>query len=364
MARLAPLAIALAAIAIAMPAMAQPQPPAPLPGAPTHQGIPGAATATAFPKVTVGGQIFADYSVPLTGAPQAFHVSRAFLTARGQLDATWSGTVQLNPGSLIYTNQAGGRAVDPENVLLQLAFLQADNLIPGTTIQLGQLFVPWTEYAFTYFPYIMLATIPIQGGLQNSLGLGGFNPISGWDRGLKVKGGFGPFSYNMAVINGEGLRGNEGDGQRSYEGVFTYQPVPALDLTVMGRKGNPTGALQADRWGGMVVYHTPAMRLGGETTTLVDVAANGGANFRQLHSAFGVFELPRWLGAPTELIARETLVNAQGLVNGAQWESLVGLGVQPVNGVTLVLDDQIVHNLSGALTSDANVLALHTNVTF
>jgi hypothetical protein len=329
------------------PAMAQAEPPAP-----------------AYPKVNVGGSIFADYAVPLNGGPQAFHVTRAFVTATGHLNATWSGLVQLNAYPLAYTNAAGARANEPQNVVLQMAYIQADNLIPGTTMQLGQLFVPWAESVYAHFPYRMLASLPIEGGLQNTLGLGGFNPISAWDRGLKVKGGFGPLAYNVAVFNGEGLRGSEGDGQRSYEGVFTYQPFPFLDVAVLGRKGNLTGMVQADRWGASVVYHTPLLRLGVESDAMVDVNGAGGATFRQIQSAFGVLELPHWLGAPTQLITRQTRLDAEGLANGAQWESLVGLGVQPVKGLTFVLDDQLVHNMAGALTADANVLALHSNFTF
>lgn len=319
--------------------------------------------AASFPRVSVGGQIFADYAAPLAG-PQAFHLTRAFVTTRAQLNEQFSGLIQLNPSVLAYTNAGGARASEPENVIVQMAYVQADNLLPGVTMQFGQLFVPWTEYAYRYFPYRMLATLPIEGGLANTLGLGNTGYLSAWDRGLKLKGSLGPLAINAAVLNGEGLRGSEGDGQRSYQAILTYPLLPSLDVTVMGHRGNPTGAQQADRWGGSVVYHSPELCLGAESSGLVDVAASGAATFRQIHSAFGVLALPTPWAMPTKLIARETVSTAQGGAAGTQLESLVGIGLQPTEGLVVVLDDQLVNPLGGAPGPSAHVIALRTSMAF
>src|SRR3954468_5409463 len=94
----------------------------------------GPALANEYPRFTPSSWIFADYRVPV-GGPQAFNVTRAFLTLRGELDATWSSQLTLNAVPLLVPREA-------HHEVLQQAFLQAAHWVPHTTLQLGLINTP------------------------------------------------------------------------------------------------------------------------------------------------------------------------------------------------------------------------------
>jgi hypothetical protein len=298
--------------------------------------------ASEYPRFTPSSWVFADYRGSL-GGPQSFNVTRAFLTLRGELDATWSSQVTLNAVPLVAAREA-------HNEVLQQAYLQAAHWVPHTTLQLGLINTPWVEYEYAYWRYRMLGTVGVEGGLANSLGLGATGALTLWDKGLKATTVLGPVTVAGALLNGEGFRANEGDGQKAFQGRVTYQPWPWLDLALAGHRGNPTGALQADRLGAMATYHAAPLLAGTQAVGTFDVDSAGAATSGRVLSAWAVYDL-----APVQLIGRVHHFTG----TNDRLELLAGLGWQPTKGVDLVLDDQ---HVMGAWES--NTLALHTALQF
>ena len=321
------------------------------------------ATPPAKPTITTSGLIFADYRIPLGGA-QSFNVTRAFLTGKAQLNETWSGVVQFNGYPVTFlggTPTAPAAKTESNEGIVQLAYFQAANLVPGMTFQLGMFPTLWLDYTNTLWRYRLLGLSPIEGGLANSLGLGGSTPyITTWDKGFKATGQYGPLTIAAAAMNGEGFRAPEGDGQKSFQGRLTYNPMPALDVTLLAHRGNPTGALQADRYAGMLVYHLPQVTamLEGDMTTDVS-AASATVNGRIVAGSL-VWELPI-PNISTQLILRANEIVANVDVPTAnRLETLVGLGWEPMKGIDIVLDDQNITGATATAAADGNVVALHT----
>ncbi|MDB5098297.1 MAG: hypothetical protein JWM80_2718 [Cyanobacteria bacterium RYN_339] len=322
--------------------------------------------APVYPKFTPASLIFADYRGAFSG-PQSFNVTRAYLTLRGELDPTWSSVVTLNAAPLAYLGSVGATtpAREAHEEVLQLAYLQAANWVPHTTLQLGLITTPWVEYEYAYWRYRMLGTVGVEGGMGNTLGLAGatgYLPL--WDHGLKATYSLGPVTIAGAVLNGEGFRAGEGDGQKSFQGRIAYQPWPFLDLAVTGHRGNPSTAQQADRVGAMVTYHAAPLNAGAEAIMTTDVS-NAGANVGgRVLSGWGVYELATpWL--PVQLIGRVNRIEANVDVPTAnRLEVLAGIGCQPIKGVDLVLDDQNVTGSTATAAVDSNTLALHTAFAF
>jgi hypothetical protein len=329
--------------------------------------LPILLATAATQALELSGLVFTDYRVPSwgpAGLVQSFNVTRSMLTARARLDDVWSGVVQYNAYPLSFAGGAGATVAREAHVgELQLAYVQAAAAELGLTAQLGMIAAPWHESGYTYWNYRMLGTtLPLEGGFAASLGVPGAVAMSPfWDLGLKVTAKQGAWSGAVAVLNGEGFRAPEGDGQKSFQARLTYQPWPFLDLTLAAHKGNPTGAAVADRAGAAVTYHAAPLALGLEGIGTNDVAAAGTAATGLAGSAWGVVDLPIALASP-QVLAR---VNAFNASNGAaRVEVVAGLAARPRPGVTFVLDDQLIAGTTTAGPADANVTALHASFGF
>lgn len=350
-------------------------------------GTAGPALAQAAPTTSVSGLIFADYRVPTTPAgPQSFNLRRAYLSGRARLDPTWSGQVTVNAYSEtwasgvttttdIFDRPAAAPApavtgvtattrTEPHTELLQMAFLQGDNLLyGGTTMQLGMVWMPWSETEYGYWDYRMLSTLPLEGGVAN-YSFGESNPtyIQIWDKALKWKGNHGWLRYNLAFANGEGYRANETDGRKSLEGSLTLSPLAGLDFTFLGRRGNLSTMDQADRGSLLVGYSTPGFRVAVQGTRMMDTTLAGASTNGQILSAFGTIPLG-FTGQPMELVLRADSVDPNvDLAGDDRLESIVGLAYRPLGGsVAFVLDNQNVSRSSGV---SSNQVALHTRLAF
>lgn len=325
------------------------------------------APETKFPSSSVSAQIFTSYGVPTPSGPQAFYLTRAFLTGKYRFSPMWSGTLTVTPFPQTYvTGVNGGTAstgTEAHDVVLQHAYIQADGIYPGGSLLFGMFNNPWTEYEFAHWGYRMLGPTPIAGGLGTGANQ---NPqlIAAFDKGLRINGDHGLVNYGLAVINGEGFRANEISGQKTYVSRVTLVPVKGVDVTMLGQIGNPSGAKQADRLGVLLGYKVPGFRTAVEGIRLFDTTSQGVASIGQILSAYGAIGLPV-PGLPVEFFVRADQVD--GNVDKTQddrLESVVGLSVTPVKGVTFALNNQNINKNTSKGTVNTNVIGLHASLTF
>lgn len=338
-------------------------------------GIQAPALAQeAKPIASVSGTIFADYSVPTPSGPQAFNLTRSYLNGKVRFNDYWSGNITLDLASETWVSRVTSTTADgvvtgvtpttqtePHNMLLKMAYLQADGLYPGSTLQLGMISLPWTDYEYGFTGLRMLGSAPIVGGIAK-----GTAYVQSWDKGLKLNGNHGLIGYSLAAFNGEGFRANETDGQKSYQARVTLFPLQGLELTALGNRHNATGITQQDRAGVFVGYRAGGLKLGLGGTRMWDQgAATAPVTTGQILTAVGILGLAI-PGLPSpELILRADSIDASVSSTGNdRLETIVGFGVTPVKGVRLVLDNQNITYNTAAGTTNTNVVALHTALSF
>lgn len=333
-----------------------------------------ALAAEPKPIASVSGQIFADYSAPTPSGPQAFNVTRSYLTGKVKFNDTWSGSLTLDLAPETWVSRVTSTSAlgvvtsvtpttqnEPANMLLKMAYLQADGLYPGSTVQLGMVSLPWTDYEYGFSGLRLVGSAPIAGGLAK-----GTAYVQSWDRGLKLIGNHGVVSYAFAGFNGEGFRATETDGQKSFQGRFTLSPLSGLELTALGSRHNATGLAQQDRGSVFMGYTYDGLKFGVQGTRMWDQATSAApVTTGQILSALGIFGLAI-PGLPSpELILRADSIDASvDSANNDRLETLVGLGFTPVKGVRMVLDNQNITFNAAAGTTNTNVVALHTSVIF
>lgn len=338
------------------------------------------------PSTSVSGLIFADYRMPTPSGAGSFNLMRAYLTGKARLDATWAGQVTVNAysdtwvrtvssttGPVLVPPGVGGTAVtsvtsttqtEPHTELLQMAFIQGDNLLyQGSMMQLGMVWMPWSETEYSYWDYRMLSVVPMEGGVAR-YSFGGTNPsyIQIWDKALKWKGNHGWLRYNLAFANGEGFRATETDGRKSLEGSVTLSPLAGLDLSLLGRRGNLSTADQADRASVILGYSTPGFRVAVQGSRMMDAPLGGAVTNGQILSAFGTVPLA-FTGQPLELVLRADTVDPNVDATGDdRLETIAGIAYRPLGGnLAFVLDNQNVNYASGV---NNNQVALHTRLAF
>lgn len=328
----------------------------------------------AKPVASVSGTVFADYSVPTPAGAQAFNLTRSYLNGKVRFNDTWSGNLTLDLASETWVTRVTPTTVggvvtgvtttsqtEPANMLLKMAYLQADGLYPGSTLQLGMVSLPWTDYEYAFTGLRLVGSAPIAGGLAKGTAF-----VQSWDKGLKLMGNHGVVSYAAAVFNGEGFRANETDGQKSFQGRFTVFPIPGLELTALGNRHNATGIARQDRAGLFMGYGTGGLKLGVGGTRMWDQGASSApVTTGQILTALGIFGLAV-PGLPSpELILRADSIDASlDAPDNDRLETLVGFGITPVKGVRLILDNQNITFNTAAGTTNTNVVALHTALSF
>ncbi|MBO9540956.1 hypothetical protein J7643_10235 [bacterium] len=319
--------------------------------------FPAAAPAAeAKPEASVSGVVFADYSAPTSGGLAGFNLTRAFLTGKVRFDNVWSGVITLNP----YSEPQPNGGVAPHDVLLQNAYLQADGLYPGGSLQLGMVTLPWTEYEYAFWGYRMLGTVPLAGGIGK-----GATYVGTWDKGLKAMGENGPLSYALAVSNGEGFRANEADGFKAWQGRVSLTAPIGLELTALGERSPSASKAVSDRASVLLGFKSDTFRCALQGTRLWDqVSETAPLSMGHVLSAFEVATLPI-PGVPgVELLLRGDYIEPSQTTPGDErLEAIAGLSFKPTKGVTLALDNQNITRY-GATTTNTNVVALHTSLTF
>lgn len=286
--------------------------------------------AAAQVETSVSGVFFTDFRAPTDGRAASFNVTRAFLTGRVQLDPVWSGTITYNTAPLMHvTGLADGEVLtrtEAQNALLQCAFMQAKNLVPGVTLQMGMLANPWFEFESGFWGYRML-------GLEyypvfNS------GEIPSYDLGIQAAGSLGPLRIAAQVDNGAGSRATENTASKAYTGIVSVEPLSGLTLAAMGYHGDTPTWSQADRYAAFAGYRRPSFRMAAEVTRTRNQTPQGASTESQILSAFWVVGLPIPALPSPEVIARVDHVDRP---SSTTLQGLLGFSVRPTKGVTLVL---------------------------
>lgn len=304
-----------------------------------------AAPALAVPSGSVSGTLFTEATVPLTAGNPAFNVTRSYLTARLRSDATWSGHLTLNA----YASPLATPA-EASDTLLQMAYLQGENLYPGGTFQLGLVALPWTEYEYGFYGYRMLGSVPIAGGLARGTGF-----VRSWDRALKLTGTHGWLGYSLAAFNGPGFRLGENNADKGVQGRLTLSPLAGLELTALGQYGDP-GTQDGHRAGAFIGYRTDGIKVAMQGTWTWDQAIQG-----RLLCAYWIVGLPIPALPPMELVLRGDQIDPDLASTGDERaEAIAGLSFRPTRELTLTLDHQTIVRA----TTTTQQVALHTALSF
>ncbi|MDB5096454.1 MAG: hypothetical protein JWM80_875 [Cyanobacteria bacterium RYN_339] len=350
-----PLFAAALALALASPAYAQVAAPAEVP----------AAT-----KTWVGGQVFSDFSVPTSAFfPQAFEIKRARIYANAAFNPTWSAAVVYNVRAMSY-DLSGKSVQDAEAGYLEMGYVQATNLYPGSRVQMGAIITPWFEYEAKAWGYRMLGLLPDAGGLSPDRR--GVNLVPFYDFGASLKGDCSlagiPLGYSLAVLNGEDVRHTETDGQKDYEGRLSVTALPGLELTGMVHRHNQaTGP--ATREAGLAVYEQAGYKLALETVFSQDTPLVGASATGQILGGWVVVPIPG-MPIPTEAVVRADYITGDtktmDVAKGYRFETVAGLNFTPVKGVRLFLNNQNLdfHNADGSALVNEDIVALNTELTF
>lgn len=327
----------------------------------------------AKPTASVSGLVFADFTAPTPSGATSFHLTRGYLSGKVAIDPTWSGalTLDLAPESWVSTltsTSAGGVVTsvspttqsEPTNMLLKMAYLQAEGLYPGSKVQFGLISLPWTDYEYGFSGLRLIGSAPIAGGLAK-----GKVYVQSWDRGLKLIGSHGAVGYAFAAFNGEGFRADETDGQKSYMGRVTVSPVPGLELTALGSRHNARGVTRQDRAALFLGYAAGGLRVAVEGTRAWDQGASTTpVTTGQIVSVLGIVGLAI-PGLPhPELVLKADQFDPSLATSGDdRLETTVGLGLTPARGVRFILDNQNVTYAAGG-PSPTHVIALHSSLSF
>ncbi|HEY9721484.1 MAG TPA: hypothetical protein V6D47_05695, partial [Oscillatoriaceae cyanobacterium] len=341
----------LACFLVASPALAS-----------TTAGEGEQATVT---QTKLGGELFTNYAAPTTGfALPGFAVTRARIFADVRYNDTWSGAIITNVSGLTYDSKT--KTTTQPNVLdLERAFVQAENLLPNTRLQMGMIETPWFEYEAVAWGYRMLGLLPDAGGLSPDRR--GPSIVTFYDYGLGLTGHVPALnnpnlvSYSLAVLNGEGYNHVKSAADMSYEGRLTLSPLPGLELTGMVHRAHPTADIApVNREAALAVYHLGGAKVAFEGNWVQDqTSASSPETNGNILGAWVIVPIPAPL--PTELILRgdritgnQTTLDAN---QGFRYETIAGLAVTPVKGVRFVLDNQNIdyHNADGTPNGNEDI---------
>ena len=327
-----------------------------------------ASPAMAQVQTSVSGLLYTDFSVPTDGRASGVNVTRAFLTGKAKFSDVWSGSITYNAYPQVFarmnnaTPPAPAAATEPSDALLHNAFIQATNLVPNITLQMGMLTNPWFEFEMGFFGYRML------GFHHFPVFSNGY--IQAFDLGAKAFGQVGPIGYFAQMDNGTGFRATENNGLKAYTAGVHVTPLSGLTFAAFGHRADNITLSQADRYALFAGYRTSGFRVAAEGTRMVDnPVATGVTSTGQILSAYTVIGLPVPALPAPELVARVDMVTrtlgvAPTATTPETLQGLVGLSFKPAPGITVVLDDQISQDTVGTTQTTKNTVALHTQVAF
>lgn len=305
-----------------------------------------AASGASAQNVTVGGVVYSQYEFLLSdsdGHENAFDVKRAYVDVRGRFDRGIGTRVTAD----VHRQPDGSL-----DLRLKYAYFTWTPEDSPITLKFGQMHTVWLDWEEGLWDYRMQGTMPIER----------YGYTSSSDLGAGVDGAWGAQKLNVqvAVQNGEGYHGAEGDKHKDVGARASYRLLASDDggargglrLTGMASFGEPNGGGTRNRYMGMVSWKSSRLTLAGQAARTIDGGANESNAHGNILSAYGVLRMP---GTPWALVARvdrsDPDVDAE---DDALTRVIAGVSYRVGSNVLLLLDIDHVSYQGGAPTAAAD----------
>lgn len=328
--------------------------------------------------VTVHGQIFGRYAVNTASGFNAFDLTRTFLTATAYTAAGVFGTVTLDT----YPGPSMPGAF--HSAFARYGYVQiGDPAIPGR-LRLGLQPTLWFPYEWSKWGDWYAVTFDLLGDYFE-------NPFT--DFGVDYKNGWGPLGYDLMIVNGEGLKSFETDGEKTYEALITYDtPLPHLQLALQLIHANPLNPAldptavvnpaiapaftNRDFGTAMASYQTPAITLAALYDLTDDYGSNGAvyqawdaSAFAVLHGNLFAPSLTRWQAALRldHVVNGNTSAATYNAATGVTTpvdRTLAGIGYSLTKDAVFMLADQTAYSEDGGTTLFNNTAGLYFSYTW
>jgi hypothetical protein len=201
---------------------------------------PAPAQAPAFPKTTIGGRVYADFSskdnkdegtgVRSSDSGLGIDVKRSYLTVISDFNSIWSAK---------FTTDIGDVGAKRYDVFVKNAFLQA-KLDDAAVLRLGAADNPWIPFVEGIYGQRYL-----EQTITDSLS---FGTSADWGLHLLGKTADSKMSYQFSIVNGKGYSSPSRSKSVDFEGRVALEPIKGLTLAVggySGKRGNDTDAAPA-----------------------------------------------------------------------------------------------------------------------
>lgn len=246
-------------------------------------------------EVRVDGVVYSQYEVLLSDSADhgnAFDVKRAYVDVRG----SFSDGIGTRVTADIH-RQADGSL----GYRLKYAYFTWRPEDSPVTLKFGQIHTVWLDWEEGLWQYRMQGTMPIER----------YGYTSSSDLGFGIDGAWAEQKLNvqLAVHNGEGYHGEEGDAHKDVSARASYRLLPSDDggsrgglrLTGMASLGAHTGGGTRNRFIGLVSWKSSRLTLGAEAARTTDGSSGEPDADGSVLAAYGELRFP---GSPWALVAR------------------------------------------------------------
>lgn len=227
---------------------------------------PKPALPPAFPKTTIGGRLYADFSskeikdkgtkVKSSDSGVGVDVKRFYFTVTHDFDATWAVQFQSDIGDV------GAKRYD---VFVKKAYLQA-KLSNAAIFRLGAADTPWVPFVEAtqgqrYFEQVVTDSLS-------------FGTSAEWGLHFLGKAMDNKLGYAFTIGNGKGYSSPARSKSVDFEGRVSFEPITGLTFAAggySGKRGNDTDAAPAQhtatRFNALANWVIGPVKVGGEYYT-------------------------------------------------------------------------------------------------
>jgi hypothetical protein len=217
----------------------------------------------AFPKTTIGGRVYADFTskankdegkgTKSSDSGIGIDVKRFYFTVNHDFDAFWSAQFQSDIGDF------GARRYD---VFVKKAFVQA-KFNPAAIVRIGSADTPWVPfvenlYGMRYFEQVVVDALS-------------FGTSADWGIHFLGKAINDKLGYQVSLINGKGYSNPTRTKGMDLETRINFEPIKGLTFALggySGKRGNDTDAVPAkhtaNRGDALVQWAGTFVKVGGE----------------------------------------------------------------------------------------------------
>jgi len=224
----------------------------------------------AQPKVE--GTIYFDYTYDLTDGARdynSFNITRTYFTVKGK--HFFSDEEKGYAGYRITLDSKDINGQGYYEAFVKFAYMEIGGLVPGLTVQLGQLPTPWISFEEHIWGFRFLRPVFVDAAKY----------MSSADRGLSVLFKQNLVDLAVSVVNGEGFHSPEVSKHKDLMARLSLFPfagseglLAGLGLHVYGQLGTPAQDLVRNRYIVALSEKTPVFHLMGDYVMTEDGPAN------------------------------------------------------------------------------------------